>query len=141
MAQHLISGDVTRRGIRPGDPRRRINDGGGLYLRLFVNGGSHGWRFDYSHDGRRLTISLGTYPETGLALAREKAQRARELVAAGIDPSGGRKIERAAVVERRAAKKREAAGLPPPGTFEAVAREWLAHVHQAVAADRKLSHF
>jgi Arm domain-containing DNA-binding protein len=45
----------------------------GLYLRLFVNGGSHGWRFDYSLNGRRNTLSLGTYPDTSLSLARKKA--------------------------------------------------------------------
>lgn len=25
-------------------------------------GASHGWRFDYSYNGKRKTLSLGTYP-------------------------------------------------------------------------------
>src|SRR5450755_4183295 len=94
MALNLIPGDKTLRAIKTGDTRKRINDGGGLYLRLFVNGGTHGWRFDYTHAGKRLNISLGTYPDTGLALAREKAEQARKEVAAGIDPSAARKANK-----------------------------------------------
>ena len=58
MARNLISGDTTIKAIKPGDERKRLNDGGGLYLLLFVKGGSHGWRLDYSFGGRRKTLSL-----------------------------------------------------------------------------------
>ena len=131
MARNLIPGDVTLRGIKPGDTRTRLSDGGGLYLRLFVKGGAHGWRLDYTVNGVRKNLSLGTYPATGLALARDKADKARELVAAGVDPSDVRKADKVAHADRRQAEKREAAGLPGVGTFEAVAREWLTVVHQA----------
>jgi len=47
MARHLIASNATIKAIRPGDARQRLTDGAGLYLRLFVNGGSHGWRLDY----------------------------------------------------------------------------------------------
>ncbi len=46
MARDLIPGDVSIRSIKPGDPRSRLSDGDGLYLKLFVKGGSHGWRLD-----------------------------------------------------------------------------------------------
>jgi hypothetical protein len=91
MAHHLIASNSTIKAVRPGDPRNRLNDGAGLYLRLFIKGGSHGWRFDYSLNGRRNTLSLGTYPATGLALARKKADEARQMVSAGPDPSALRK--------------------------------------------------
>ena len=39
MARHLIPGDVSIRSIKPGDKRKRLNDGGGLFLLLFVKGG------------------------------------------------------------------------------------------------------
>ncbi len=55
---HLIASDATIRAVRPDHSRDRLNDGSGLHLKLFVKGGSHGWRFDYSLDGRRNTISL-----------------------------------------------------------------------------------
>lgn len=129
MSRHLIPGDKTLKAIKSGDLRKRLNDGDGLYLKLFVKGGAHGWRFDYSHSGKRLTLSLGTYPDTGLALAREKADRAREQVAAGVNPSDTRKAARQVQTARRDADMREAAGLPGEGTFEAVAREWLETVH------------
>ena len=76
MAKHLIPSNATIKSIKTGDPRQRLNDGEGLYLKLFVNGGSHGWRFDYSLDGRRNTLSLGTYPATTLR-GRPQASRRR----------------------------------------------------------------
>src|SRR5687768_10646644 len=91
MPRNLIGSDTALRSIKPGDPRRRISDGDGLYILLFVNGGAHGWRFDYSFAGKRKTLSLGTYPTIGIALARERAEDARRKVAQGIDPSEARK--------------------------------------------------
>jgi len=124
MARNLIPSDATIKAIRLGDPRKRLTDGDGLYLLLFVKGGAHGWRFDYSVHGRRKTISFGTYPDTTLALARRKADSARQLVAGGIDPSQKRKAEKEIFVQARVADEREAQGLPPLDSFEAVAREW-----------------
>ncbi len=145
MAKSLIPGDVTIRSIRPGDPRKRLGDGGGLYLLLFVNGGSHGWRFDYSLHGKRRTISLGTYPDVSLAAARDRARAAREQVAAGIDPSAVRQQDKQRQAEQLAAEQREQSGLPPVGSFEAVAREWWETVHAAKVseghADRTLIRF
>ncbi|MEY4750387.1 MAG: hypothetical protein RIQ60_2601 [Pseudomonadota bacterium] len=131
MARHLIPGDVTIRSVKAGDPRKRLSDGAGLYLLLFVKGGAHGWRLDYSINGIRKTLSLGTYPATGLALARKKADDARRLVSDGIDPSDARKASRAEAQQQRTAQQLADAGQPPAGSFEAVAREWLATVHEA----------
>jgi hypothetical protein len=64
MAHHLIPSNATIKAVKPGDRLRRSSDGAGMYLLLFVNGGSHGWRLDYSIGGRRKTLSLGTYPNT-----------------------------------------------------------------------------
>ncbi len=135
MARELISGDVTIRTIKPGDPRKRLNDGEGLYLLLFVKGGAHGWRFDYTVNGRRKLLSLGTYPDTGLAQARKKADEARRLVSDGTDPSDVRKAAKVAAVRSRAADALADAGLPPIDSFEAVAREWLGTVHGAKVSD------
>ena len=124
MAHHLIPSNATIKSIKASDPRHRLTDGAGLYLRLFVKGGSHGWRFDYSLNGRRNTLSLGTYPDTSLSLARKKADEARKLVSAGTDPSDVRKEMRSELAVRRMAAQRVTAGLPPINSFEAVAREW-----------------
>jgi hypothetical protein len=124
MAHHLIPSNATIKAIKPGDVRNRLADGAGLYLKLFVNGGSHGWRFDYSLNGRRNTLSPGTCPDTGLSLARKKAEEARKLVSAGIDPTNVRKEARGESALQRVTAQRAAAGLPPLDSFEAVAREW-----------------
>jgi integrase len=126
MAKHLIPSNATIKSIKTGDPRQRLSDGEGLYLKLFVNGGSHGWRFDYSLDGRRNTLSLGTYPDTTLSDARRRAEDARRLIKNGRDPSDLRKAARKKVAARREAESRAAAGLPPLDSFEAIAREWYA---------------
>ena len=126
MPKHLISSDATIKAIKRGDPRKRVSDGAGLYLRLFVNGGSHGWRFDYAmKGGRRNTLSFGTYPVTGLASARRQAEEARQKVREGIDPSVERQQVRNKIATKRAAEKLAQAGLHPIDSFEHVAREWF----------------
>ena len=124
MAKNLIKGDTTIKAVKPGDVRKRLSDGDGLYLLLFVKGGAHGWRFDYSHDGKRQTISLGTYPATGLGLARQSADAARQLLAAGLNPSDERKNKKVKLEQKAMREQRAAAGLPELGSFEEVAREW-----------------
>ena len=124
MPRDLIPGDATIRAVKPGNPRKRLSDGDGLYLRLFVNGGSHGWRLDYTIHGTRKNLSLGTYPDTSLALARRKADEARRLVSSGTDPSDMRKAAKVQAVQRREADRLADAGQPAVDSFEAVAREW-----------------
>ncbi|MEG0718325.1 MAG: integrase arm-type DNA-binding domain-containing protein [Comamonas sp.] len=117
--------DTAIRGVKPGDSRKRLTDGKGLYLLLFVKGGAHGWRLDYAIHGRRKTLSLGTYPETSLRQAREKADEARRLVATGTDPSDTRKAIKAEAQQERQAEELIASGHALPGSFEAVAKEWF----------------
>ena len=63
MARYLIPLDATIKAVRSGDPRKRLSltDGDGLYPLIFVKGGAHGGRLDYTFEGRRKTLSLGTY--------------------------------------------------------------------------------
>lgn len=124
MARNLIPSDTAIRSLKPDDPRKRLNDGDGLYLVLFFKGGSHLWRFDYAIHGKRKTISFGPYPDTTLAIARRLAQQAREHVAAGIDPMDERRAARKDTELEREAQAREAAGLPVADSFEEVARAW-----------------
>lgn len=98
------------RNAKPGD--KALRDGGGLYL-LIQPTGRHLWRLDYRHAGKRKTISVGVYPDTGLADARTKREAARKLLANGIDPGEERKATKAAGIENAA------------NSFEVVAREWF----------------
>jgi integrase len=90
----------------------RLSDGRGMYLEISPNGGKW-WRFKYRLDGKEKRISLGVYPDVGLAAARDKREEARRLVAAGIDPTEHRKATKVALVEST------------ENTFEAIAREWF----------------
>lgn len=113
-----------------GGKARKLSDGGGLVLDVRPTGAGW-WRWRFWRDGREGMLSLGTYPDTGLALARRKAEDARKLIAAGIDPSEARKADKAARRQQQEAQQLADAGLPGSGTFEAVARDWLATVHEA----------
>lgn len=140
MATNLIPSDRTIAAIKRSDERRRLSDGAGLYLLLWFEGGSHGWRLDYTFGGKRKTISLGTYPATSLALARQKAAEARAQVAAGINPSEARKAARVVESVDQAAAVRESQGLPPLGSFEHVAMEfWRLRYSPDNAAARQWS--
>ena len=105
--------DTAVRNAKAATKPIKMTDGGGMYLLLNPNG-SRWWRFDYRFDGKRKTLSMGTYPDTGLKDARDKRDVARKLLAAGVDPGEQRKAAKAAG-EARAAN-----------SFEVVAREWHA---------------
>lgn len=130
MAKQLLK-DISVRNAKPADKDIRLNDGSGLYLLVKINGAKW-WRFDYSIDGRRKTISLGVYPATSLADARRKADEARALVANGVDPSDNRKADKAARKEAVEQDKRLDAGLPLINSFEYVTRDWLASTAHTV---------
>lgn len=71
--------DTALRTRKPSLKPIKMTDGGGLYLLLNSNG-SRWWRLDYRFGGRRKTLSMGTYPDTGLADARAKRDAARRLL-------------------------------------------------------------
>lgn len=108
---------------------RKISDGAGLVLDVRPTGAGW-WRLRYWLGGKERMLSLGTYPDTSLAQARVKRDEARRLVAEGQDPSAVRQEAKAETQRRLEAERLADAGLPPVGSFEAVARDWLARVHQ-----------
>jgi hypothetical protein len=85
-------------------------DGGGMYL-LIKAAGKY-WRMDYKFADKRKTLTFGVYPAVSLAKARQRREKARELLADGIDPN-------IAKTEEKQAKAAAAVN-----TFEAIAREW-----------------
>ena len=87
------------------------SDGQGLYLHV-KEAGKY-WRMSYRFEGKQKVLALGVYSAVSLLKARQRRDKARELLADGIDPG-------AAKQEEKAAKLAAAAN-----TFEVVAREWL----------------
>jgi hypothetical protein len=70
-----------------------------MYLEIAPSGGKW-WRFKYRFDGKERRISLGVYPDVGLAEARERRELVRKQVAACLDPGEQRRAEKVAHVER-----------------------------------------
>ena len=106
---------------------KRVSDGGGLYLEARPTGAGW-WRLRYFSGGKEGMLSLGTYPDVPLKLARERRDEARAALAAGTDPSEQRKADKAAQAMKAESARLAAAGLPGPGTFEHAAREWHARM-------------
>lgn len=104
--------DTAIRTAKPAEKARKLADEKGMYL-LIQPSGARLWRMDYRFDNKRKTLALGTYPDTGLALAREKRDTARKLLAQEIDPAAQRKQDKH---ERKVSQE---------NTFEAVARDWM----------------
>lgn len=115
--------DVQIRRIKPAASTQKLADGGGLYLEVPPEG-SKRWRLRYRFGGKEKMLSMGLYPETSLARAREKRDNAREQLADGIDPSAARKAETAA----------RAGGATD--SFEIVAREWIVTKREGWSPDR-----
>ncbi len=104
--------DTQIKALKPEAKARKHADEKGLFLLVTQSGGKL-WRLKYRVDGKEKLLALGAYPEVSLKAARARRDEARELIAAGIDPSEARKLEKA---ERIAQVE---------NTFEATAREWF----------------
>ena len=70
--------DVYLRKLKAGDKPKHA-DGGGLYL------------FLSPFEGKRKTLSFGSYPAVGLKDARARHEEAKKQLAAGIDPAAEKK--------------------------------------------------
>jgi integrase len=109
----------------------KLFDSGGLYLEVSPSGGKW-WRLKYRLDGKEKRLSLGVYPQVGLAKARKRRDEERALLADRIDPSKYRKEQKSAKILRAA------------NTFEQVTREWFGKSSPSWApahAERKIRLF
>ncbi|GKT26613.1 hypothetical protein AVHM3334_21505 [Acidovorax sp. SUPP3334] len=117
-----LTDTAIRRAI-PGPKTQKLTDGQGMYLEVAPSGGKW-WRLKYRIAGVEKRLSLGTYPDISLKVARERRDDARALILQGIDPSDVRKASKVQAQTDEADAAREAAGLPQPNSFEHIAREW-----------------
>ena len=70
--------DRQIKNAKPAEKPFKLNDGKGLYLYINTSGGKL-WRFDFSYNGKRKTLSIGKYPTISLVDARQAAENARCL--------------------------------------------------------------
>lgn len=104
--------DVTIRNAKPRDGEYKMADSGGLYLLVTPAGGKL-WRVKFRAAGKEKKLSLGAWPAVSLANARKARDRAKEALAAGIDPAR----------EKQLARHR--AKLAAGDTFGEIAREYV----------------
>lgn len=100
--------DTAIRAAKPTDKPQKLFDGNGLFL-FIPQSGAKSWRLKYRFQGKEKLLTLGSYPQTSLKEARERASEARKQLDGGIDPS---------FVKKAKAHSEQT-------SFEAVAREWL----------------
>lgn len=105
--------DTFIRNLKPGTAAASSKHADGLGLYLYLKQAGKYWRMNYRLAGKQKTLSLGTYPAVSLAKARQRRDKARELLADGIDPSTAKREDKQAKADAAA------------NTFEAVARDWL----------------
>ena len=87
MAIHKL----TPRKVATADPGK-YEDGGGLRL-VVSNTGAKKWVLRFTIEGKRREMGLGSFPDVGLAEARDKATEHRKQAKAGIDPIEARQTE------------------------------------------------
>jgi len=85
--------DVAIRNAKPRAKPYKMGDSLGLFLLVQPSGGRL-WRLKYRIDGREKKLGIGTYPEVSLSDARRRRDEAREMIAAGKDPSREKQREK-----------------------------------------------
>lgn len=98
---------------KPAEKPFKLTDEKGLFLLIQPNGSKY-WRFKYRIAGKEKLLAFGVYPDVSLAEARSRRDKARTLLANGVDPG----------VVRQASK--QAARAATENSFESIEREWLA---------------
>lgn len=103
--------DAAIRNAKPRPKPYKLGDSFGLFLLVQPAGGKL-WRLKYRVDGKEKKLSIGSYPEVGLAEARLRRDDARELLSSGKDPSREKK------------RKKVQAQIQAETTFAAIAAEF-----------------
>ena len=109
----LTDTDCRNATCPPDLKRRRLTDGGGLYLEVSP-AGSKRWFWKFYPDGKESRLALGSYPDVTLKEARAARYEARKARQGGTNPIQARKAEKIAKAASNAT------------TYEAVAREFHA---------------
>lgn len=113
--------DIAIRAAKPATKAVKLSDGGGLQLLITPAGGKL-WRLAYRFDDRQKQLAFGAYPEVGLKIARDRRDRAKELLAAGVDPAVHAKLDK---LKRQVGRA---------NTFGAIAEEYVAKLEREARA-------
>lgn len=103
------------RALKPRDKAYKVTDRDGLYIEVMPSGATS-WRFQYRLHGKREKLTIGPYPEIGLADARKMRDAAAALVALGKSPAK----------EKQAAKTAAKVEAARAENFKDLAERWYA---------------
>lgn len=103
-----------------------LTDGGGLYLHIST-AGTKSWRIDFTTpvSKKRVTMTLGQYPEITLARARQLRTTIKNQLADGKDPRTVKKV------------KARQARLDSDNTFAIIAEEYISRQTHLSSATHK----
>lgn len=88
--------DTKIKSLKARSERYRVSDSGGLTLEIMPSG-TKAWRYRYQlHGVRQPTLTIGNYPEIGLADARKRRDEWAILVARGESPKHAMQAQKAA---------------------------------------------
>ena len=82
----VLSGPKTALAIKAFKGPGRLSVSDGLYL-LVTPQGYRRWQFRYSYAGKQSELALGVERELTLASAKQAAEKAKQTLLQGIDPS------------------------------------------------------
>jgi hypothetical protein len=88
----IVLGKLTARKVETAKPGK-YGDGDGLQLAV-ASTGAKKWVLRFLWRGKAREMGLGSYPEVGLAEARERALAGRRLARSGVDPIAERRQDR-----------------------------------------------
>lgn len=100
-----IAPELSARAVAAIKTEGRHAVGGAAGLHLRVSAGHRGWVLRIMVGEQRRDLGLGSFPEIGLAEAREKARQMHKLVREGVDPLSTKRAQRSTLVARRATEK------------------------------------
>jgi integrase len=100
--------------LKPKDKNYSVTDRDGLFIEVLISGAMV-WRYKYHLHGKREKLTIGRYPEIGLAKARELRNDAAAMVALGNSPAKAKQ-------ENKTKQKIEAARA---GDFKSLAERWF----------------
>jgi len=135
--------DTRVRTVKACERPIKLSDSGGLYL-LIQPHGSKLWRLAYRFGGKQKTLAIGVYPTITLKQAREKRDEAKRLLAANMDPSTERRLEKLGASTSntfRVVAKELLMKLEREGRAEAtlVKQRWLLHFAYPAIGDRPVA--
>ena len=80
------------------DKPYKVTDSRGLVLLIQSNGSKY-WRYSYRFNGKQKTLALGVWPTVSAKAARIERDKAKALIAKGVDTSEDRRDQRAGRIQ------------------------------------------